>query len=114
MWQLQTPDGHVVATSREFGSRSACEADALTQGLPVQGLSKAKRTAVQEPAQPRPGLRVYSDRTGLWRWTVADEHGKVAGRSRVAYLTKDEAFRDADVHAPRSIPLLQDSPAKRS
>ena len=105
VWRLVTSDGHVANESAEFANRDDCETEAIKQGLPVQGLSKAKRALVQESARLRTGLRVYSDRTGLWRWTFADDLGKVIARSSIAYLTKDDAVGDADAHAPRPTDL---------
>ena len=44
VWQLVTPDGHIVRQSEPFGEdRDACEADAKRQGLPIEGLARKKR-----------------------------------------------------------------------
>jgi hypothetical protein len=43
VWQLVTPDGHVVQQSDSFGDdRDACEHDARRQGFPVVGLRRKR------------------------------------------------------------------------
>jgi hypothetical protein len=101
LWELLTPDGHVAASSAQFCQRNECETDALKQGLPVQGLTRTARRKMQAPSATPVGLRVYSDRSGLWRWTVADDVGQVVARSDKAFLTQAEALGDADLRAPR-------------
>ncbi len=40
VWDLLTPDGHVVQQSEPFEDRATCENQAKEQGLPVRGLSR--------------------------------------------------------------------------
>jgi len=43
VWQLLTPDGHIVQQSAPFGEdRDGCEDDAKRQGFPVVGLSRKR------------------------------------------------------------------------
>jgi hypothetical protein len=43
MWELVTADGHVASTSETFAERSACEASAKLEGLPITGLTRVKK-----------------------------------------------------------------------
>jgi hypothetical protein len=42
VWELVMPDGHVVQESDSFKDRADCENDAIKQGLPVEGMSRAR------------------------------------------------------------------------
>ena len=44
VWELSTPDGHVIETSGQFSDRDACIADAARHKLPISGVRKPRRT----------------------------------------------------------------------
>ena len=97
IWELLTPDGHVAASSEVFGDRAACEADARKQGLPITGLRKGRQPAAKPVAV---GLNIRHDSRGIWRWECVDQDGSIASASAVAFLTREECARDAELRAP--------------
>jgi hypothetical protein len=97
VWQLLTPDGHVASSSDVFVDRDACEADARKQGLPVTGLRKGRQS---KPNPTAIGLNIRHDSRGIWRWECVDLDGALAAASNIAFLTRDECARHAELHAP--------------
>src|SRR3712207_5317836 len=67
VWDLLTDEGHVASTSEAFASRDECEDAALREGLPVKGLSKAKKGAAK-PKKTVPSGWTVTATSGLWRW----------------------------------------------
>ena len=95
MWELVTHDGHVASRSEEFAEREPCEAEALTLGHPVKGLSGRKKALPGHAASKKPGLNVVVDASDLWRWEYADARGDVVIAGERAFLTREEAQADA-------------------
>jgi hypothetical protein len=98
VWELVTADGHVAQQSQEFMKRADCEADALRQGLPVQGLARILRR-IRKAARIEkvgPSLMLLEDRSaGLWCWQRVNEQGKALELSTRAFLTRAECVADA-------------------
>ena len=92
IWEMLTPDSHVVANSEVFADRGECEADAVKQGLPVSG---RRKKPVVAPALRSPGLSTFRNASHLWIWEFADERGELIAASERAYLTRHECEDDA-------------------
>ena len=93
VWEMLTPDRHVVANSEVFADRGECEADAVKQGLPVSG--RRRKKVALAPLVRSPGLSTFRNASDLWIWELADEVGELIAASERAYLTRHECEDDA-------------------
>jgi hypothetical protein len=100
IWELLGPDRHIVNTSPEFATREECEADALRQGDPVEGLRKAAKARAKRPTADVPSPQYFPDDAGMWRWELRTPSGDVIEGSRWAFLTREECEADFSERTP--------------
>jgi len=105
VWQLVTHDGHVADESWLFDARSECEADALKQGLPVIGLSRAARSSpAAERLKDKPWRILQDPSSRLWHWKRFDDEGNPVEASERQFLTKRECVADAVANGYTDLP----------
>jgi uncharacterized protein YegP (UPF0339 family) len=97
-WQLMTADGHIINTSRLYSDREQCESDALRQGLPVIGLSRARTRRAIRTVPIGPSWNLSCDRFGLWHWHRLDSNLRIIETSPRAFLSEADCLRDAEDH----------------
>ena len=108
IWELLSRDRHIVATSPRFATREDCEADALRQGEPVEGLRRQSK-ALGANTRVRPQSAQYlQDDAQLWRWELHAPSGALLAQSKWAFLTREECEADFREHAHAT--LQQDEP----
>src|SRR5688572_12938907 len=97
VWEINTPDGHIVSTSQPFKTRDACAEAARQHGLQVFGISRGTPPSLHKRRQ-RGGWRIACDKTGVWRWAWRGVDGIPLNASKYGFLTRAECETDAQEH----------------